>query len=62
MGKKSEYLNGLGLLLYKVNKIRRLIAHSQGGSEDQYRSAVANCIKYCDKAERAFKELGKTTR
>lgn len=62
IGKDYEYLNGLGVLLYKVNEIRRLIAHSQGGSEDQYRSAVANCIKYCDRAERGFQQLGKTTR
>ncbi|MCG9968430.1 TIGR02221 family CRISPR-associated protein [Pelotomaculum terephthalicicum JT] len=55
----KEYDDSYGLVeLYKkVNQIRRLVAHSQGGSEDQYRSAVANCIKYCDQAKRAFQQM-----
>lgn len=62
IGREYDYLHGLGTLLYTVNDIRNQIAHSSGGSEDQYRSAVANCLKYCDQAERAFKKIGKTTR
>lgn len=62
MGKEYDYLYGLGILLKKVNKIRRLIAHSLGGREDQYRSAVHNCMDYCDAAKRAFGKIGKTTR
>jgi CRISPR-associated Csx2 family protein len=61
-GRKNDYLHGLGALLEEVNDIRNQIAHSAGGSEDKYRSAVANCLKYCDQAERAFKQIGKTTR
>jgi len=56
-GKKYDDLYGLVKLYKEVNKIRRLVAHSQGGSEDQYRSAVANCIKYCNQAKRAFQQM-----
>lgn len=55
--KDYEYLFGLGKLLQKINEIRKLIAHSQGGSENQYHSAVNKCLYYCEQAERAFKRM-----
>jgi len=56
-GKKCDDLYGLIELYKEVNKIRRLVAHSQGGSEDEYRSAVTNCVNYCDQAQKIFRQM-----
>lgn len=58
IGKKDDYLHGLGELLAKVNNIRRDIAHFQGGDEKEYRDAVDKCLKYCQNAEKMFKLVG----